>query len=195
MRGEVWFPRRGAVFLRITPACAGRRVGRAVRTRSAVDHPRVRGEKAGAGRVRFLYYGSPPRARGEGTARFTSTACVRITPACAGRRLCGAGRRDLDRDHPRVRGEKLNFCSNHVFVVGSPPRARGEVQSQREEQIEVGITPACAGRSATHGTDAREPPDHPRVRGEKATYRKPLRRTLGSPPRARGEEHVAGGRA
>ena len=53
---------------------------------------------------------------------------------------------------------------------------------------QMGITPACAGRSVCPGTPTMPTEDHPRVRGEKLVV--PLRAFLlqGSPPRARGED-------
>ena len=160
----------------------------------------------------FQYIGSPPRVRGEVRRGPAAVRCDGITPACAGRRCCGPARCPSGLDHPRVCGEKFLIAFRTSVATGSPPRARGEVQSQREEKIEVGITPACAGRSVLAGLRPRSLPDHPRVCGEKPVtvgymyYLKDHPRVcgekwklhpepesdFGSPPRVRGE--VAGQR-
>ena len=71
----------------ITPACAGKReLPRPVR-RDGKDHPRMCGEKL----VRLLpvscIRGSPPHVRGKASMEARHTDHIRITPACAGKRL------------------------------------------------------------------------------------------------------------
>ena len=51
----------------------------------------------------------------------------------------------------------------------------------------VGITPACAGKSASHGCGSRGWRDHPRVCGEKVSAIHRESASLGSPPRMRGK--------
>ena len=91
--------------------------------------------------------GSPPRVRGEVVvARLTQTD-ERITPACAGRRKASARRQKKRWDHPRVCGEKSRSQALRVRFLGSPPRVRGEDLHDPARKVDVGITPACAGRS------------------------------------------------
>ena len=70
------------------------------------DHPRVCGEKSAilihAGRTS----GSPPRVRGEVEGGGLTPPGSRITPACAGRRPFLKTSSELQKDHPRVCGEK-----------------------------------------------------------------------------------------
>ena len=188
-RGRGSPPRaRGAHGMRVAACDVGR------------DHPRVRGEHV-ASCASFAGARITPACAGSTVRRLTRDGC-RITPACAGstRRLATVDRgspprargapatahraADLDRDHPRVRGE-------HDLPHASDPG--------------IGITPACAGstRAERHRVDDQ---DHPRVRGEhdRRTSRScmtgritpacagstsddsPRGRATGSPPRARG---------
>ena len=51
-------------------------------------------------------------------------------------------------------------------IRGSPPRVRGTVICPRFIDWRLGITPACAGNSATNGQIEYSDQDHPRVCGE-----------------------------
>ena len=90
-----------------------------------------------------------------------------------------------------MRGEK--WFANHASsrTRGSPPRARGEATSLAASAPELGITPACAGRSASQSYCSCPCRDHPRVRGEKYPGLEEYKAERGSPPRARGEGDVA----
>ena len=89
----------------IIPACAGSTPNGSLRSVSARDHPRVRGEHIPARRLDALPPGSSPRARGARDPHFSLPCVWGIIPACAGstfmRRPPCTGRGD----HPRVRGE------------------------------------------------------------------------------------------
>ena len=50
--------------------------------------------------------GSPPRVRGTETRLRHHPTNKRITPACAGNSAAAAGRREHEKDHPRVCGEQ-----------------------------------------------------------------------------------------
>ena len=132
---------------RITPACAGRSSRGAPTACIARDHPRVCGEKD------FVIYetppvlGSPPRVRGEVTPSRVRNRCIRITPACAGRRSTWGPHRCSAGDHPRVCGEKHPRRPRRPSTSGSPPRVRGEADRGRLPVFGRWITPACAGRS------------------------------------------------
>ena len=86
----------------------------------------MRGEKPLAGRPKMGIEGSPPRARGEGSARHSPQARFGITPACAGRSSALQLYGQIVQDHPRVRGEKRTLSRCPLMSMGSPPRARGE---------------------------------------------------------------------
>ena len=71
----------------ITPACAGKRRSQPDGQRRAQDHPRVCGEKRVTVKSDLLQPGSPPRVRGKVHASPYHAGEVRITPACAGKRI------------------------------------------------------------------------------------------------------------
>ena len=69
----------------------------------------------------------------------------------------------------------------------SPPRVRGKVIRCEELARVVGITPACAGKSARILKRRTEKRDHPRVCGEKLKFGTNVTKNPGSPPRVRGK--------
>ena len=76
-----------------------------------------------------MYYavaGSPPRMRGKEFQVVGHTDTPGITPAYAGKRQKLAARIGVNRDHPRVCGEKGRYCVLKVGNAGSPPRMRGK---------------------------------------------------------------------
>ena len=126
VRGEACTFIQGRKEDGITPACAGRRFRQKAMAIPCKDHPRVCGEKTTRTRSACMSVGSPPRVRGEASAMPVSARSSRITPACAGRRLCNSASCRLVEDHPRVCGEKLQGIAIAFF--------------------DGRITPACAGR-------------------------------------------------
>ncbi len=113
---------------RITPACAGKSSADFPLSSSYQDHPRVCGEKFSRLPAFFLLSGSPPRVRGkvQPTSRFLPP--IRITPACAGKRLAISSISSSEQDHPRVCGEKHSPAVLPTDRKGSPPRVRGKVR-------------------------------------------------------------------
>ena len=114
---------------------------------SAEDHPRVRGEQMWRHRGDDCTLGSSPRARGAGSSRRRVGACRGIIPACAGSSLKDGQPSLPDGDHPRVRGEQIDFPGVTGYGLGSSPRARGAVLPGLETFGAPGIIPACAGSS------------------------------------------------
>ena len=86
-RGKEVVPSAGSGDPGITPACAGKSSYFFSGFAFTKDHPRLRGEKN-----LHLYFpqrrwGSPPLARGKEGGEYIMSKSVRITPACAGKRL------------------------------------------------------------------------------------------------------------
>ena len=187
VRGEVFLCDPAICHPRITPACAGRSYRESIRNIGGKDHPRVCGEKFRNTVKSSNRPGSPPRVRGEVKETALEHCKRRITPACAGRSVYSAVISRRLGDHPRVCGEKLNFCSSQVFVVGSPPRVRGEDVDDALPRLLPGITPACAGRRHFAWSTRSATRDHPRVCGEKHFDNAKKAGMEGSPPRVRGE--------
>ena len=88
--------------------------------------------------------------------------------------------------------EKAVLAHDVLIQVGSPPRVRGKVITEAQTQMQAGITPARAGKSAQHLLVSRCERDHPRACGEKSANQNANNRTLGSPPRVRGKERSSG---
>ena len=86
-----------------------------------------------------------------------------------------------------MRGEKLNPFRGSPGLIGSPPHARGKVTEWENSVPNVGITPACAGKSRLPGQGFQRCWDHPRMRGEKSDTRRSIFALVGSPPHARGK--------
>ncbi len=132
---------------RITPACAGKSIYLSGVELAVWDHPRLRGEKNLQTAGVLIAVGSPPLARGKGFGFWLFKLYAGITPACAGKSDPKADSRDVWRDHPRLRGEKYRDFGALDVSVGSPPLARGKGRKSTFPLFDLGITPACAGKS------------------------------------------------
>ena len=132
---------------RITPACAGKRYSNFRFDSCCKDHPCVCGEKSHRPLSSPFSLGSPPRMRGKGERIRSGTLAQGITPACAGKRNSWAVHWTIQRDHPRMCGEKLVEAGRISQEEGSPPRMRGKGPAGQILVVSVGITPARAGKS------------------------------------------------
>ena len=147
----------------------------------------MRGEKLSAIVKWICTMGSPPHARGKVICHCEMDMYHGITPACAGKRGLVRYMAHLDKDHPRMRGEKFTAARCQPKGKGSPPHARGKVSGGFPCQPHSRITPACAGKRMLGEWEARQNKDHPRMRGEKSSLRVPNPMGTGSPPHARGK--------
>ena len=111
----------------------------------------------------------------------------RITPACAGKRLCLTCVLAILWDHPRMCGEKEVLRHGGRAVEGSPPHVRGKVACKVQAVCYEGITPACAGKRGCPHSGPGTTRDHPRVCGEKFVRNACSVIVWGSPPRMRGK--------
>ena len=84
-------------------------------------------------------------------------------------------------------GEKQAVPPARRHLSGSPPRVRGKVHAGNFVAADLGITPACAGKSKSAPTMFSTHQDHPRVCGEKPAGVYQGAASLGSPPRVRGK--------
>ena len=106
MRGKVDDIETGDLIHGITPAYAGKSVGGNSVCCSFRDHPRVCGEKFYCPNRILWDNGSPPRMRGKAHGIGYHLVPLRITPAYAGKRQRKRLSWMLQKDHPRVCGEK-----------------------------------------------------------------------------------------
>ena len=130
--------------------------------------------------------GSPPLARGILMHSQSGNRYPGITPACAGNTIINRCSCDIDRDHPRLRGEYIREKRCVKCQLGSPPLARGIHTSTLYVIVGLRITPACAGNTLFYYNQPHITEDHPRLRGE---YEPDWKRSMpiwGSPPLARG---------
>ena len=176
---------------RITPACAGKSGFNTYSDFVTRDHPRLRGEKCTTELNSRQSTGSPPLARGKVIFKDAGGKELRITPACAGKSPARSAAPLLFGDHPRLRGEKAGGGGRRRALAGSPPLARGKAADLRNLQKELGITPACAGKRKREDPSKAGKEDHPRLRGEKRRECNANGAARGSPPLARGKDHVA----
>ncbi len=147
MRGKDADARRGSRQNGITPAYAGKS-----RDRFGNEVTRM---------------GSPPRMRGKGGRPALGVHQAGITPAYAGKRSLSFETGGINKDHPRVCGEKKKLTLLSASTVGSPPRMRGKAAGAGHPCMAAGITPAYAGKSLIMALAWRIGGDHPRVCGEK----------------------------
>ncbi len=117
--------------IRITPACAGKRLLLIMAWICVKDHPRVCGEKYISCALKYQPPGSPPRVRGKGQECKLLVGRLGITPACAGKSINAGSILPHAEDHPRVCGEKTHGLLMISSVSGSPPRVRGKVPLPR----------------------------------------------------------------
>ena len=127
-----------------------------------------------------------PRARGRRNGSRIPRHPVRITPACAGKTLECLPGECRSQDHPRMRGEDMAKKRKSRKRKGSPPHARGRRRIGSTWLAQIGITPACAGKTRRRHIVDGYCPDHPRMRGEDCFSAQSKPRTAGSPPHARG---------
>ena len=68
-------------------------------------------------------------------------------------------------------GEKLRVPLKAACAMGSPPHGRGKAALSFGPAVDVGITPAWAGKSVQPNQWLVTTQDHPRVGGEKTLPR------------------------
>ena len=126
--------------------------------------------------------------RGKASSRRAVGGCLRITPACAGKRESLRNARVLTWDHPRMCGEKNAIHGKWLQCKGSPPRVRGKATARAKWPTSTRIPPpACAGKRRHSGDRSAQTWDHPRVCGEKRVLSSSSFAKMGSPPRVRGK--------
>ena len=89
-----------------------------------------------------------------------------ITPACAGKTETGIVELIANQDHPRVCGKNKLSMRLTKPNTGSPPRVREKRLLIRAVDDELGITPACAGKTSSNVYSKAVARDHPRVCGK-----------------------------
>ena len=145
------------------------------------------GENRSAHHADGFCKGSPPRVRGKPLLGEIACGEPRITPACAGKTAPRSPCIYAGGDHPRVCGENCTSRPAQRPERGSPPRVRGKLHKRGLLRGSLGITPACAGKTALSQGRGPASWDHPRVCGENRLRFFSPRGITGSPPRVRGK--------
>ena len=171
-----------------SPLTRGKSYSHDIRDFGGKDHPRLRGEKVFDDCPHLFLRGSPPLTRGKANCRVVEAVPQRITPAYAGKSCTSQRLPNRGRDHPRLRGEKRSAGKVLLVRGGSPPLTQGKDSKLDSGEVETGITPAYAGKSAISAPKALLLEDHPRLRGEKHGFSYCIRYGDGSPPLTRGKE-------
>ena len=88
--------------------------------------------------------------RGKAKLAVESSACCRITPAYAGKRIPYFAACFTISDHPRLCGEKIRMPEKYPIILGSPPPMRGKGPDCFGDCTHNGITPAYAGKRSVY---------------------------------------------
>ena len=83
-------------------------------------------EKDGYKRTKIEHLGSPLRVQGKGLNLVYESECIRITPACAGKRMFAETSAIGEEDHPCVCREKRTKPFTISYEMGSPLRVQGK---------------------------------------------------------------------
>ena len=89
--------------------------------------------------------------------------------------------------HPRVCGENVDLTDGGPMLTGSSPRVRGKRVQRLSHQFELGLIPACAGKTGIQTGEVRLRAAHPRVCGENQRGLSTREADSGSSPRVRGK--------
>jgi len=175
-----------------TPACAGTTPRCGTGRCTPGEHPRVRGDDSTAPVSPTGSPGTPPRARGRPGPSGAGTGPGGNTPACAGTTGSGGCASPGRTEHPRVRGDDTRVTIAAPAPVGTPPRARGRLETVQHPQQRARNTPACAGTTPPRASPTASGAEHPRVRGDDGRISGRSHPAPGTPPRARGRQHFSG---
>ena len=154
-------------------------------------HPRMRGERIRNVWSLTIRSGSSPHARGTQLLAVDVPSSPRFIPACAGNAALSALRRSWAAVHPRMRGERPHLHSGPGWAYGSAPHARGTHSSAAERLPQLRFIPACAGNAPRKKWLNEQDTVHPRMRGERDIFKKPVGEFDGSSPHARGTRRLS----
>ena len=174
----------------IIPAYAGSTVRARRRPSGRWDHPRIRGEHAGARAYTPSRPGSSPHTRGARTEPPQNIVDRGIIPAYAGSTFRSYWLWSRPRYHPRIRGEHFPEPGLDVGQAGSSPHTRGALCSLSTPSTRRGIIPAYAGSTVEVPAASFPAEDHPRIRGEHSPAVRSQGLFIGSSPHTRGARKI-----
>ena len=169
-----------------SPLARGTRPSPSAGGRPGAVHPRWRGEHRTSGIAVTHRRGSSPLARGTPERVLIGRNLGRFIPAGAGNTEASNGAALRASVHPRWRGEHYRLSDDRNAVCGSSPLARGTPPAAGEKQTGQRFIPAGAGNTRARPQAPRQPPVHPRWRGEHDKIPPLIIKGSGSSPLARG---------
>ena len=110
-----------------------------------------------------------------------------LIPACAGKTTGVMPKAVASWAHPRVCGENFIQGIEKLLGAGSSPRVRGKLYTFRMSTTNLGLIPACAGKTGFLPRAPGRWPAHPRVCGENVALDQEPALITGSSPRVRGK--------
>ena len=190
VRGEGGAEPASGLPLGNTPARAGRGDSPPICGHGGWKHPRACGERSIGLLSMTAATETPPRVRGEEEQAQHLRQRRRNTPARAGRGLADVGVVRVVKKHPRACGERSGTAVPSAHGTETPPRVRGEDDTEGRHEVRRGNTPARAGRGPAPRSRRRTAPKHPRACGERTATTATRRCRDETPPRVRGEGSV-----
>ena len=149
------------------------------------DHPRPCGKDLPTEPAPDDEGGSPPPVRERQPSEKHTGATIRITPARAGKTHRYDCQSQPCQDHPRPCGKDAAEAVICAALSGSPPPVRERLQSFCGSFVNLGITPARAGKTCQRLRTRTVPRDHPRPCGKDSRTEEHCRNERGSPPPVR----------
>ena len=108
-------------------------------------HPHGRGDNSLCDSTSCATDGSPPRAWGQSRRSHAKCGSRRFTPTGVGTILDYTFTITAVSVHPHGRGDNLVAAAQWVWANGSPPRAWGQLDAGRQQQIIPRFTPTGVG--------------------------------------------------
>ena len=144
--------------------------------------------KTSGGRVtQITHDGSSPLTRGKPGSAARSGRDGGLIPAHAGKTRDTDDVSDVQRAHPRSRGENESGNAIDYQAIGSSPLTRGKPSGARVGTTRPRLIPAHAGKTSRCAATRRRGRAHPRSRGENLTCAPSNEGTAGSSPLTRGK--------
>ena len=131
----------------LIPACAGKTSSSASWWTKTWAHPRVCGENLGIVGSTVGLRGSSPRVRGKHRLVWFVFVKCGLIPACAGKTQSKQVPHNETTAHPRVCGENCVGKRSWFVKSGSSPRVRGKPPTSTRYILNMGLIPACAGKT------------------------------------------------
>ena len=171
----------------LIPACAGKTCQVSTRRRTGRAHPRVCGENGPRSPLRARLLGSSPRVRGKQAGERDPVLFDGLIPARAGKTWCCGCTPPPGAAHPRACGENAREYFEEATRFGSSPRVRGKPPTEADEDIDLGLIPARAGKTGSAPGARGSRRAHPRACGENTPPTAHNQVAGGSSPRVRGK--------